>query len=97
MPVHHVGGLTPRGALSGGIVFVVQATNTTCATVKGAARRWYNVQSHDGTGPTVFGAKSHCWRCRITEAATGTDPGYNPYTFVRYSRQDGIVRFKLRS
>jgi hypothetical protein len=84
-------------ALSGGVVFMVRATNAACATAKEVAGRWYNVQSHAGTAPTVFDAKNHRWRCRVTEEATGTDPGYNPYTSVRCSRQDAIVRFKLRS
>lgn len=83
--------------LSGGVVFMVRATHTSCVTAKSVAGRWYNVQSHVGTAPVVFDAKNHRWRCRITERATGTDPGYNPYTSVRCTRRDSIVRFKLRS
>jgi hypothetical protein len=87
----------PERALSGGAVFMVRATNTACSTAKGVAGRWYHVQSSVGTAPTVFDAKNHRWQCRITEAATGTDPGFNPYTSVRCSRRQSIVRFKLRS
>jgi hypothetical protein len=84
--------------LSGGVVFMIRATNTSCTTATDVAGRWYNVQSH-GTGkaPTVFDVKDRRWQCRITEKATGTDPGYNPYTSVRCSRRTSIVRFKLRS
>lgn len=82
---------------SGGIVFRVQAVKTACPTARSVAGRWYSVQSHVSSAPVVFDAQNRRWRCRITERATGTDPGYNPYTSVQCLRRDNVVRFKLRS
>jgi hypothetical protein len=86
-----------EGAASHGRVFAVQATNTTCRTAKNVAGGWFNVQSHDGTAPSVYDTSGNRWRCRVTEEATGTDPGYNPYTKVRCVRRSKVARFKLRS
>jgi hypothetical protein len=84
-------------ALSHGAVFKVTATGTTCKTAKQVAGGWYNVQSEGGSARYVFDERERRWRCRITERATGTDPGYNPYTSVRCVRGPAAVRFKLRS
>lgn len=84
-------------ALSHGQVFLVRASNVSCATAKSVAGGWFNVQAQRGSAPSVFDSKQRRWACRIVEAATGTDPGFIPYTSVRCSRKTGVVRFKLRS
>lgn len=84
-------------ALSQGAVFAIKATGTTCKTAKQVAGGWYNVQSQGESGRKVYDSKGRRWSCRITEEATGTDPGYNPYTRIRCARGKSVVRFKLRS
>lgn len=84
-------------ALSRGAIFKIQATGVACATAKSVAGGWYSVQSQGETGRVVFDVKARRWSCRITEAATGTDPGFNPHTSIRCVRRSSVVRFKLRS
>src|SRR5688572_27026556 len=84
-------------AMSDGRLFRIKATRTTCRTAKQVAGGWYNVQSHGGDARKIYDAKGRRWRCRVTEEATGTDPGYNPYTRVRCTRERKLIRFKLRS
>jgi hypothetical protein len=79
-------------ARSGGIVFKIRTTGAVCRTGKDVAGRWYRAQSS-----RVRDRNDRVWRCRITREATGTDPGYNPYTSVRCERGAKVVRFKLRS
>ena len=83
--------------LSGGAIFRVKATNTRCKTAKQVAGGWWNVTSHGHSGRVVYDGDGRRWRCRITERATGTDPGYIPYTSVRCPRRKAVVRFKQRS
>jgi hypothetical protein len=83
--------------LSDGRVFMVRATSVSCATAKSVAGGWFNVQSQGSLPRVVFDSKQRRWACRVVEAATGTDPGFIPYTSVRCSRKTAVVRFKLRS
>lgn len=83
--------------LSHGQVFMVRASGVSCATAKSVAGGWFNVQAQRGPAPSVFDSKQRRWTCRIVEAATGTDPGFIPYTSVRCARKTAVVRFKLRS
>jgi hypothetical protein len=84
-------------ALSRGAVFKIAATGVACVTAKSVAGGWYNVQSQGKSGRVVFDFKRRRWSCRITEHATGTDPGFIPYTSIRCARRSSVVRFKLRS
>src|SRR5687768_3954360 len=62
-------------ALSHGAVFRVKAEHVSCKRAKRVAGSWYNVQSHGDDASRVYEADGRAWRCRITEHATGTDPG----------------------
>ncbi len=84
-------------ALSDGAIFRVKATGTTCKVAKEVAGGWWNVTSNGGSGRVVTDGSRRRWRCRVTERATGTDPGYIPYTSVRCARGRKIVRFQQRS
>jgi hypothetical protein len=83
--------------VSGGSVFRVKAQRATCRVAKQVAGGWYNVQSQGDPADQIYDRKGRRWSCRITEHATGTDPGYNPFTRVRCARQASVVRFLLRS
>jgi hypothetical protein len=83
--------------LSDGRVFRVKAHHANCRTAKDVAGGWFHVQSTGGSGRKVYDRQARLWRCRIVRKATGTDPGYNPYTVVRCTRGSKIVSFKLRS
>ena len=84
-------------AISHGAVFKVRATETTCRKAKQIAGSWYFVVSNGDSGKYIYDRKGRRWRCRVTREATGTDPGYNPYTHVRCTRGERIIRFKVRS
>lgn len=87
-------------AISEGRVFKVKAVRAKCKTAKDVAGGWYNVTSAGKSGKVVYDNHRPVrrrWGCRITERATGTDPGYTPYTSVRCSRKKKVVTFKLRS
>ena len=84
-------------ALSSGAIFRVKATNTSCKTARQVAGGWWNVTSHGHSGQVVYDGDGRRWRCRVTERATGTDPGYIPYTSVRCTRRKAVVQFKQRS
>ena len=84
-------------ALSNGSVFAVKAKRVRCNVALDVAGRWYYVQSHGSSARQVYDRQGRRWSCRITEHATGTDPGYNPHTRVRCARRLKVVRFKLRS
>ena len=83
----------PENSISKGQVFDVRATRTTCRTALQVAGGWF----FTGQKHKIYDAAGRRWNCRVTEAATGTDPGYNPYTHVRCIRGDRRVRFKMRS
>jgi hypothetical protein len=86
-------------ALSGGRVFRVRATGANCTTAKAVAGGWFNVQNQSGedAARTVFDQRRRRWKCRVTEEATGTDPGFIPFTSVQCTRRGSVVKFKLRS
>ena len=84
-------------ALSQGRIFTVKATRTKCETAKAVTGGWFNLQAHGASAKRVYDGRGRRWACRVTEEATGTDPGYNPYTHVRCSRKRSGVRFLLRS
>jgi hypothetical protein len=83
--------------ISRGAVFAIEATRARCPVARTVAGGWYNVQAHGDSARWIYDRKGRRWFCRITRRATGTDPGYNPYTHVRCGRKLSIVRFKLRS
>jgi hypothetical protein len=80
-----------------GSVFAVRADGVRCKRAQNVASGWFFVQSHGDRAQTIYDRKGRRWSCRITLQATGTDPGYNPYTHVRCTRHEAVVRFKLRS
>jgi hypothetical protein len=71
-------------AKSSGQIFRVVGGGVGCKTAKAVAGAWFDVTSHGKPG-------------RVTERATGTDPGFNPYTSVRCTRHRAVVRFQQRS
>jgi hypothetical protein len=91
-----------RGKLAGppaglGIVRVT-AVAVGCPTAKNVAKRFDNSSGGGAKSKvTVHDSRGRRWRCRITERATGTDPGYNPFTSVRCARSRSVVRFKYAS
>jgi hypothetical protein len=84
-------------ARSRGAVFMIRATAVSCATAKHVAGSYYHEQSRGRSGRTILDPRGRRWTCKVTKRATGTDPGFEPYTSVRCSRLHGTVRFKLRS
>lgn len=80
-----------------GQVFAIRSQHASCRVARQVAFGWYNLQSHGEDASRVFDSNGREWSCRITKQATGTDPGYNPYTHVRCGRRTKRVRFKLRS
>jgi streptogramin lyase len=84
-------------AQSQGAVFMIRATAVSCTTAKRVAGGYYHVQSGGRSGRTIVDPQGRRWTCRVTKRATGTDPGYEPYTSVRCSRVHSELRFKLRS
>lgn len=80
------GTTTTTGGLQ---AFAISASNTTCRVARQVAGA-YN-------GATVRDDSGRRWRCRVTREATGTDPGYYPFTHVRCSRANKVIAFKLRS
>jgi hypothetical protein len=68
-----------------------------CATAKSVARAFDRQVARGKDKATVHDPNGHAWRCRITQHATGTDPGYIPYTSVRCTRGERRIRFKLAS
>jgi hypothetical protein len=78
-------------------IIKIRATNVGCKTARSVARGWEFKSSHGASTKTIYDRHAHKWRCRITEEATGTDPGYNPYTRVRCTRANSVVRFALAS
>ena len=68
-----------------------------CSTARLVARRFDRRIAKGKEKATVHDRKGRAWRCRITQHATGTDPGYIPYTSVRCDRGKRRVKFKLAS
>jgi hypothetical protein len=84
-------------AKSSGQIFRVVAGGVGCKTAKAVAGAWFDVTSHGKPGRVIADERRKRWICRVTERATGTDPGFNPYTSVRCTRHGAVVRFQQRS
>lgn len=84
---------------SGGQVFRIKASGTTCRVARFVAGEWFAKQSKDGSASRVTDQQDRRWSCRIVRRATGTDPGYYPYTDVQCARgsRPAVVKFSLRS
>src|SRR4051812_23624492 len=83
------------GPTSGLGIVQVTAVGVGCATAKNVAQGFDNISGGGAkTRVTIHDSRGRRWRCRITERATGTDPGYNPFTSVRCARSSSVVRFK---
>ena len=84
---------------SSGQIFKIRAVATPCYIAKDVAGEWFVAQqsASDPSRVTVRDQHNRRWRCRVTQHATGTDPGYVPYTSVRCTRRYAIVKFKMRS
>ena len=84
-------------ARSGGSVTNVRTANTTCIVGRDVAGRWYSAQARGDRATRVRDRLERAWSCRITQRATGTDPGLVARTKVRCTRGKGVVSFELRS
>ncbi len=84
---------------SGGQVFKIEAVGVRCYIAKDVAGEWFVAQQRASNPNRVPVRDQHNrrYRCRITQHATGTDPGYNPYTSVRCTRRYVVIKFKMRS
>jgi hypothetical protein len=80
-------------SVSKGQIFDVRAEQVGCRTALQVAGGWF----FTGQKRKVYDSAGRAWRCSITDHATGTDPGLNPYTHVRCARTRSVVRFKMRS
>jgi hypothetical protein len=84
-------------ARSSGQIFRVVGGGVDCRTAKAVAGAWFDVTSHGKSGRVITDQRRRHWTCRVTERATGTDPGYIPFTSVRCTRHRAVVRFQQRS
>jgi hypothetical protein len=84
-------------AISSGQIFRVVAGGVGCTTAKAVAGAWFEAMSNGKSGRAVIDQRHERWTCRVTQRATGTDPGYIPFTSVRCTRHRAVVRFKQRS
>jgi len=84
-------------AKSSGQIFGVIAGGVTCTTAKAVAGGWFARTSRNRPGRTVADQRGRPWTCRVTARATGTDPGFEPFTHVRCTRHRAVVRFRQRS
>jgi hypothetical protein len=84
-------------ARSSGQIFRVVGGGVGCRTAKALAGAWFDATSHGKPGRVIADQHGKRWTCRVTERATGTDPGLNPYTSVRCTRHRAVVRFQQRS
>ncbi len=104
-----VGVLAPLGAASaasaskcgaviveGAIASNIITAKTTC-TVGRAVARSYATGPFMGKKRAVRDQLGRTWKCRVTQAATGTDPGSISRTKVRCTRSSQIVRMELRT
>jgi hypothetical protein len=76
----------------------VRANGTSCTTARRIAGDWFSVQQ-TAKDPNTVTVHDHGqpWPCRVTQAATGTDPGYIARTKVRCTHRSSVVTFELRS
>jgi hypothetical protein len=79
-------------AYTGLAIVNVRAVGVSCPTAERVAQRW---RGKDRYTAVVNGKR---WQCRVTQHATGTDPGFIPRTQLRCARPTGsVVRFELAS
>jgi hypothetical protein len=84
-------------ARSSGQIFRIVAGGVGCKTAKAVVGAWFDVTSRGKPGRLIADQHGKHWVCRVTERATGTDPGFIPYTSVRCTRHRAVVRFQQRS
>lgn len=86
------GGTTSNGTFATN----VRARTVSCAAARTVARR-ARLGAEGTTASTKIDGRT--WRCRVTQAATGTDPGSVARTKIDCRRPTGsaLVRFELRS
>jgi hypothetical protein len=84
-------------ARSSGQIFRIVAGGVDCQRAKAVAGAWFDVTSKGKSGRVITDQHRKRWTCRVTERATGTDPGFNPYTSIRCTRHGAVVRFQQRS
>jgi hypothetical protein len=84
-------------ARSSGQIFRIVGGGVNCQTAKAVAGAWFDVTSNGKSGRVIADQRRKRWTCRVTARATGTDPGFNPYTSVRCTRHRAVVRFQQRS
>jgi hypothetical protein len=84
---------------SGLEIFRIKPSGTTCRVARSVAGAWDSKQSQGKSASRVTDVQDRHWSCKIVRAATGTDPGFYPYTDVRCARggRPMVVRFSLRS
>jgi hypothetical protein len=84
-------------ARSSGQIFRIVGGGVGCRTAKALAGAWFDATSRGKPGRLVADQRGKRWACRVTQRATGTDPGFIPYTSVRCTRHRAVVRFQQRS
>jgi hypothetical protein len=81
-----------------GQVTNVRAQGTSCSTGRRIAGDWFYVQeAAKNPGSVTVHNRGRRWACGVTQAATGTDPGYIARTKVRCTHRSSVVTFELRS
>jgi hypothetical protein len=58
---------------------------------------WEQVSPESNDQAVIYDPQGREWTCRVTAWATGTDPGYQPFTKVRCKRPNRFVRFRFSS
>jgi hypothetical protein len=72
----------------------ITAEGTSCKTARRVARNARVGAEGERVRTRIAGRR---WTCVVTQAATGTDPGYIPRSKVRCRSRSAIVRFQLQS
>lgn len=70
----------------------VRVANTTCSVGRDVAHRYGQAFARH-----VTDKQGRSWTCKVTQKATGTDPGYIARTKVRCTRSRAVVRLELQS
>ncbi|MEA2154122.1 MAG: hypothetical protein QOE11_262 [Solirubrobacteraceae bacterium] len=84
-------------AASSGQIFHVVAGGVGCGRALTVAGGWFALTSTGRPGRAVLDGSHKRWGCRVTQRATGTDPGLQPFTSIRCTRRGAVVRFQQRS
>lgn len=81
-----------------GQVTNVRVRGVGCRTGRRVTGDWFDVQqTAKSPNAVTVHDRGHPWECRVTQAATGTDPGYIARTKVRCTHRSSAVTFELRS